>query len=41
MVRKKPYAQVIIPAHRSPATGTLHDILDGAGLTVQEFIKLL
>ncbi len=41
MVRDEPYAQVIVPAHRTIATGTLGDILDGAGLTVEQFISLL
>ena len=41
MVRDDPYAQVIVPAHRTIATGTLGDILDGAGLTVEQFISLL
>ncbi len=41
LVRNDPYAQVIVPAHRSLATGTLGDILDGAGLTLEQFIDLL
>ncbi|NLX13650.1 MAG: type II toxin-antitoxin system HicA family toxin [Phycisphaerales bacterium] len=41
MVRDQPYAQVIVPAHRGLATGTLGDILDGAGLTLDQFLKLL
>ena len=41
MVRNAPYAQVIVPAHRSLATGTLHDILDGADLSVEQFLELL
>jgi len=41
MVRDAPYRQVIIPAHRTLATGTLADILDGADLTLDEFIELL
>lgn len=41
MVRDYPYAQVIIPAHRSLATGTLADILDGAVLSVEQFIEIL
>ncbi|MBI2304390.1 MAG: type II toxin-antitoxin system HicA family toxin [Chloroflexi bacterium] len=39
--RDSPFAQVIVPAHRSIDTGTLSSILDGAGLTVEDFIKLL
>ena len=41
MVREEPYAQVVLPAHKSIAVGTLHDILDGAGLSIEEFIELL
>jgi predicted RNA binding protein YcfA (HicA-like mRNA interferase family) len=41
MVRDEPYAQVIVPAHRALATGTLGDILDGAGLTLESFLDLL
>ena len=41
MRRDKPYAQVIVPAHRSMDTGTLASILDGAGLSVEEFVGLL
>ncbi len=41
LVRDDPYAQVVVPAHRSLATGTLGDILDGAGLTLEQFIDLL
>jgi len=41
LVRNKPYAQVVVPAHRTLATGTLGDILDAAGLTPDQFIELL
>jgi len=41
LVRDEPYAQVIVPAHKTIATGTLNRILDGAELTVEEFIDLL
>ena len=41
LIRDKPYVQVIVPAHRSLAPGTLADILDAAGLTLDEFIDLL
>jgi hypothetical protein len=30
-----------VPAHRQIDTGTLAAILDGAGLTVEQFLKLL
>jgi predicted RNA binding protein YcfA (HicA-like mRNA interferase family) len=41
MRRDKPFAQVVVPAHRSIDTGTLASILDGAGLTVERFLDLL
>ena len=39
--RDEPFAQVVVPAHRSLDTGTLASILDGAGLTAEEFSELL
>ena len=39
--RDNPFAQVVIPDHKSIDTGTLDSILDGANLSVDEFIKLL
>ena len=39
--RDEPYAQVVVPIHRSIDTGTLAAILDGAGLTVEQFSDLL
>ena len=39
--RDDPFAQVVVPAHRSIDTGTLAAILDGAGLTVEQLLKLL
>ena len=41
LVRDEPYAQVIVPAHRRLAPGTLGDILDGADLTVEQLLELL
>jgi predicted RNA binding protein YcfA (HicA-like mRNA interferase family) len=41
MRRDRPFAQVVVPAHRSIDTGTLASILAGAGLTVDEFVELL
>jgi predicted RNA binding protein YcfA (HicA-like mRNA interferase family) len=41
MRRDQPFAQVVVPAHRSIDTGTLANILDGAGLTTEEFSELL
>jgi len=41
LVRDDPYAQVIVPAHRSLATGTLGAIIDGADLTLDQFLELL
>ena len=40
MRRDDPFAQVVVPAHRSIDTGTLASILDGAGLSVEEFLEL-
>ena len=39
--RDEPFAQVVVPSHRSIDTGTLASILDGAGLTVEQLLKLL
>jgi predicted RNA binding protein YcfA (HicA-like mRNA interferase family) len=41
MRRERPFAQVVVPMHRSIDTGTLAGILDAAGLSVEEFLKLL
>ncbi len=41
MRRSDPYAQVTVPDHRRIDTGTLDAILEGAGLSVQEFLQLL
>ena len=41
MRRDHPFAQVVVPAHRSIDTGTLASILAGAGLTVDEFVEHL
>jgi predicted RNA binding protein YcfA (HicA-like mRNA interferase family) len=41
LVRDDPYAQVTVPAHRSLATGTLGAIIDGADLTLEQFLELL
>jgi predicted RNA binding protein YcfA (HicA-like mRNA interferase family) len=39
--RDKPFSQVVVPDHKNLDTGTLDSILDGAGMTVDDFIKLL
>jgi len=39
--RDSPFAQVVVPDHKSIDTGTLGSILDGANLSVDEFIRLL
>ena len=41
MRRDDPFAQVVVPAHRSIDTGTLAVILDGTGLSTEEFRELL
>lgn len=38
--RDNPFAQVVVPNHKNVDTGTLANILDGAGLSVEEFINL-
>ena len=39
--RDNPFAQVVVPDHKSVDTGTLSNILDGAGLSPEDFTKLL
>ena len=39
--RGNPFSQVVVPEHKSIDTGTLDSIIEGAHLTVDEFIKLL
>jgi hypothetical protein len=39
--RDRPFAQVVVPAHDRIDTGTLASILDGAGLSVEQFLELL
>lgn len=39
--RDSPFAQVVVPDHKRVDTGTLASILDGAGLSVEDFIKLI
>jgi len=41
MRRDEPFAQVVVPYHKSIDTGTLDMILEGAGLTIKNFVKLL
>jgi len=41
MRRDVPFAQVVVPQHRSLDTGTLASILDAAGLSADELSKLL
>ena len=38
--RDNPFAQVVVPDHKSIDTGTLASILDGADLSVEGFIEL-
>jgi len=38
--RDKPFAQVVVPNHKSIDTGTLANILDGAGISVNQFVEL-
>ena len=39
--RDNPFAQVVVPSHKSIDTGTLSSILNGADLSVEDFIKLI
>jgi len=39
--RDSPFAQVVVPDHKSIDTGTLASILGGADLSVEDFIKLI
>ena len=39
--RDSPFAQVVVPDHKSVDTGTLASILSGADLSVEDFIKLI
>jgi len=39
--RDEPFAQVVVPAHRAIDTGTLASILEGAGISAEEFRDLL
>ena len=39
--RNNPFVQVVVPDHKSVDTGTLATILDGADLSVEDFIKLM
>lgn len=41
MRRDAPFAQVVIPNHRRIDTGTLDVILEGADLSVEEFLESL
>ena len=39
--RDNPFAQVVVPNHRSVDTGTLASILNGADLSIEDFVKLI
>jgi predicted RNA binding protein YcfA (HicA-like mRNA interferase family) len=39
--RDDPFAQVVVPDHKSVDTGTLAAIVDGADLSVEDFVKLI
>jgi predicted RNA binding protein YcfA (HicA-like mRNA interferase family) len=39
--RDRPFAQVVVPDHRSIDTGTLGSILTGAGLSIEQFLSRL
>ncbi len=39
--RDNPYARVVVPDHKQIRAGTLRSIIADAGLTVEQFLKLL
>jgi predicted RNA binding protein YcfA (HicA-like mRNA interferase family) len=39
--RDAPFTQVVVPDHKNLDTGTLDTIIYQAGLSIEEFIKLL
>ena len=39
--RDEPHARVIVPDHKHVRTGTLRRIIADAGMTVDQFLKLL
>ena len=39
--RGEPYARVIVPDHKAVRVGTLRQILHDAGLSTDQFLKLL
>jgi hypothetical protein len=39
--RDQPYARAIIPDHKQLRSGTLRRIIADAGLTVEQFLRLL
>jgi len=41
MRRDKPFAQVVVPDHKTLDRGTLRAIIRQANLTVEEFLQLL
>ena len=38
--RDNPFTQVVVPDHKSIDTGTLASVLNGADLSVEDFIEL-
>lgn len=41
LVRDEPQARVVLPDHRQLRVGTLRNILNQAGLTIDELLELL
>jgi predicted RNA binding protein YcfA (HicA-like mRNA interferase family) len=39
--RDNPFAQVVVPDHKNIDTGTLASIIEGAGLSLEDFIESL
>jgi predicted RNA binding protein YcfA (HicA-like mRNA interferase family) len=39
--RDEPYARIVVPDHKELRPGTLHRIISDAGITVDQFLRLL
>ena len=39
--RNEPYARAVVPAHKQIRVGTLRSIIADAGLTIEDFMRLL
>jgi predicted RNA binding protein YcfA (HicA-like mRNA interferase family) len=39
--RDRPFAQIVVPDHKIVDTGTLANVLNSAGISIEDFIKLV